>query len=303
MTTITPELLTEVAAAAPVKHGKNWRVKLATPGQGSSGYYSADVLREYGPTAIPAGTKAFLGHARPEERSLRDLVGTYPQGAYWLEEEQALFADLKPATSKWAEVLGELGTLAEASININGTKDAEGNVLTLEYSRANTVDLVAHAGLEGSGLTEQIESLIESARGADSTKKPSVNPDAGDKEYKMEEKLDKLITLFESFIADKSATASAEAQAKVDSEAISTAVSESLAEYDAKVALIEAEKELLPSQRTYLREQAKVGADVAPLIESAKKVIEEASEVLQESSVGRGFASDNEDWTVAGVRV
>lgn len=121
---------------------------------------------------------------------------------------------------------------------------------------------------------------------------------------KMEEKLDKLISLFESFVADKSAKAEADAQAKVDADAISTAVTESISAYDAKVALIEAEKELLPSQRTFLREQAKAGADVAPLIESAKKLLVEANEVLTESAFGRGFTSSaDEDWNVSGVRL
>lgn len=292
------QMLSE-ASVAPTKKGARWRVRIATPGQGSSGFYTPDVLREYGPIAIPGGTKAFLGHNKPEERSLRDLVGTYPDGAYWVEEDSALYADLQPSTSKWSEVLNELGPLAEASISVSGTKDAQGNVLTLEYNRANSVDLVPLAGLQGSGLTEQIESLIESARGVDPITKPGVIPGAGDKERKMEEKLDKLIGLLESFIADKSATALAEAQAKADADAVSVAVSESIAAYDAKVALIEAEKELLPSQRTSLREQAKAGADVAPLIEAAKKVVEEAkAEVVTESANGRGFTPDNTDFTV-----
>lgn len=294
MTTILNEV-----ATAPVKKGKRWRVRVAVPGQGSSGYYTPEVLREYGPVAIPAGTKSFLGHAKPEDRSLRDLVGSYPEGAYWVEEENALYADLEPATSKWAEVLDELGPLAEASISVAGTKDAQGNVLTLAYSRSNSVDLVAHAGLEGSGLTEQIESLIESAR---FDAKPSVTPGAGDRKHnmeKIEEQLTALTSAVESLVAEKSAKAEADAQAAVDAAAIQTAVSEALATYDAKIALIEAETELLPSQRAYLREQAKAGADVAPLIESAKKVVAEAkNELLNESAVGRGFATDNTDFRV-----
>lgn len=297
--------LTEVAKA-PTRKGNRWRVRIATPGQGSSGYYTADVLREYGPVAIPAGTKSFLGHAKPEERSLRDLVGFYPDGAYWSAEENALFADLEPATSKWADVLNELGPLAEASISVAGTKDAQGNVLTLAYARSNSVDLVAHAGLEGSGLTEQIESLIESARMGEVEQKPGVTPGAGDRKHnmdKIEEQLATLTSVVESLVAEKSAKAQAEAQATVDAAAISTAVNEALATYDAKIALIEAETELLPSQRVFLREQAKAGADVAPLIESAKKVVAEAkSEILNESEVGRGFSTSTEDWTVAGVR-
>lgn len=299
-------ILSEQVSAAPVKTGnKRWRVKIATPGQGSSGYYTPEVLREYGPVAFPAGIKAYVGHAKPQDRSLLDIVGTYGD-AYWSEEENALFADLQPATKKWAEVLEELGPLVGASISSSGTKDAQGNVLTLQYHRANSVDLVPEPGLVGSGLQEQIESLIESARTVDSTTEPGVTPGAGDKEHnmdKIEEQLTKLTSVVESLVADKSAKATADAQAAVDAAAISTAVNEALATYDAKIALIEAETELLPSQRAFLREQAKAGADVAPLIESAKKVVAEATEALTESVVGRGFTStDKDDWTVAGVR-
>lgn len=299
-------ILSEQVSAAPVKTAnKRWRVKIATPGQGSSGYYTPEVLREYGPVAFPAGVKAYVGHAKPQDRSLLDIVGTYGD-AYWSEEENALFADLQPATKKWAEVLEELGPLVGASISSSGTKDAQGNVLTLEYHRANSVDLVPEPGLVGSGLQEQIESLIESARSVDPITEPGVTPGAGDKEHnmdKIEEQLTKLTSVVESLVADKSAKATADAQAAVDAAAISTAVNEALATYDAKIALIEAETELLPSQRAFLREQAKAGADVAPLIESAKKVVAEATQALTESAVGRGFTSaDKEDWTVAGVR-
>jgi hypothetical protein len=300
---IMSEMLTEVATA-PVKAGKRWRVKIATPGQGSSGYYSADVLREYGPVAIPAGTKAFLGHAKPQDRSLRDLVGTYPDGAFWVEEENALFADLQPATKKWADVLDELGPLAGASISVSGSKDAQGNVLTMEYHRANSVDLVPEPGLEGSGLQEQIESLIESARF--DSEKPGVTSASTEKEImdnkEILEGFAALKTLVETLIAKIDGKTQVEAQAKVDAEALDAAVTEALTAFDAKRALIES-VELLPSQRASLIEQARSGADVAPLIEQAKKVFDEAkSAVLTESEVGRGFTSPTEDWNVSGVR-
>lgn len=300
-------LLTESGTSAPVKRGKMWRVRIATPGQGSSGFYSAEVLREYGPVAIPAGTKAFLDHKELHERSLRDLVGVYPKGAYWDPTdgpEGALFADLKPATSAWAKVLDELGPLAEASIKVAGTKDEDDNVLSLVYSRANTVDLVPMAGLEGSGLTEQIESLVESARSL-SAEEPSAENSAREKESRnMEEKLDKLIGLFESFIAKDAAKAAEQVQAKADADALAESASKAVEAYDAQIALIEAAREhLLPAQIADLRESAKSGAEVSPLIEKAKKVVEEAQTVLSESAVGREFGTGTEDWNVRGVTV
>ncbi|MFZ2912424.1 MAG: hypothetical protein WAZ75_05040, partial [Candidatus Absconditicoccaceae bacterium] len=67
------------------------------------------------------------------------------------------------------------------------------------------------------------------------------------------------------------------------------------------IALVEAAREsLLPTQVESLMEAAKVGTDIAPMVESAKKVYEEAMKVLSESaSGGRSFGSGaDEDYSV-----
>lgn len=285
-------LLTESVAEAPVKKGKRWRVVVARPGQGSSGNYSPELLRDFGPAALPAGTKAYFDH--DPKRSIKDMVGSYPDGTYWDEANQELVAELQPF-KHWQDVIDEVGPLAEASIRVQGTKDEDGNVLELFPSRANSIDLVGAAGLEGSGLREQVESLVESARLLDSTEEPGVETSAQEKEdQKMEEKLDKLIALFESFVTASTAKTVEKVQAEADADALAEAAKDAVESYDSKTALIEAAREnLFPSQIAALRKAAKEGADIQPLLEDATKTFEEAREVLSESfeDAGRSLKS------------
>lgn len=285
------KFLSESVAAAPVKKGSRWRVTVATPGQGSSGFYSPEVLREYGPIAFPPGTKAYFGHSAPGERDPRDQLGRYPEGTFWNEEENELQAFLEPFP-RWEPVVEEMGEALEVSMYaLDWEKDEQGNIVRIGPHRGNTIDAVAFGGLEGSRVKEKlIESLAESARAGFVAESGVTSASSERKEDKLEEKLDKLIALFESFISASQAKAQEEVQAKVDAEAIATAVSESLESYDAKRKLVEA-TELLPSQRESLLEAARQGADIAPLVENAKKVFEEAKAALTESleESGRDF--------------
>ncbi len=64
-------------------------MKIITPGWGSSGFYSPEMLARDLPTIYPAGTKNFWNHqtaaeeaARPEG-DLRDLASVFAEGAYY----------------------------------------------------------------------------------------------------------------------------------------------------------------------------------------------------------------------------
>jgi len=48
---MTVKLLRESGSGTLSKNGKRWKGILAVPGKGSSGVYSEQVLREYGPSA------------------------------------------------------------------------------------------------------------------------------------------------------------------------------------------------------------------------------------------------------------
>lgn len=311
------EALSE-AVAAPEKRGDRWLVTLAKPGKGRTGTYTADLLRELGPQAYPAKTKSYFGHNLPQNRDARDQLGNFPEGAFWNEADQKLQAYLVPQ-KRWVPVLEEAeesGDALEMSMYcLNWEKDQFDVITKIGPHRGNTVDAVAFGGLEGSRVEGRVafESLVETARAAFDNK-PAAN---GGQEngHKMDEKdvaalkgdVATLKALVESFVSKQEKEAETQAQANVDAAAIAAAESAAVEAFASRVALVEAaRKELLPSQVESLMESAKAGVDVAPLIESAKKVYTEAQEVLSETlgEGGRTLGSaSTEDWTVAGVRV
>jgi hypothetical protein len=242
---MTERLLKENSSAPLAKSGKRWKVVVATPGKGSSGTYSADVLRETGPSAIPAGSKAFFDH--DPRRSVKDMVGTYPDGAYWNEEMQRLEAELQPF-KHWQEIVDEIGPYAEASIYVMGEADDEGNVLRLIPHRSNGVDLVGYAGLEGSGLLERIDTLAESDRALIESQSSATSADVIEKKEKLTMeiqelalKVDALTALVESFITESKDRVAADQAQKVT-------VEEALTAYRTVAKSIE-DADLFPSQR------------------------------------------------------
>lgn len=83
------DLLTEFQEASA-------EICIATPGWGTSGYYSAEVLRRDGPQVFPAGTQMFWNHqteAEMEERpegDLRNLAAITTEPAVWKNGAQGL---------------------------------------------------------------------------------------------------------------------------------------------------------------------------------------------------------------------
>jgi len=150
-------LFKEAASGTLERFGNRWRAVLAVPGQGSSGFYSEDVLKEYGPKALAPGAKAFIGH--DDERSPKDMIGVYPEGAVY-EDGVGLVGDLE-VFPHWKEFIETVGPHAGLSIYMMGESDADGNVTKLIPDAMNGVDLVSYPGLEGSGL---VEKLYEAAK-------------------------------------------------------------------------------------------------------------------------------------------
>lgn len=280
----------EASGTAIAKKGKRWLVVAATPGQGSSGYYSAEVLREYGPKVFGPGTRAWLDH--DTSRKLTDLVGVYEDGAYWNEETQRLEAVLTPATKAWEAFLDEIGDKARASIYASGDKDENNNVTALYPTRDASIDLVGYEGLVGSGVVHE---LYESARRSVALEeKPGGTSPQEKEKNEMDEKL---VERFETAVASLVSVqerAAEQKQVSVNAEALSAAKIEAVEAFDAARKLIDAAEGLLPVQREALFEAAKRGEDVAPLIEREKTVAEQAkAAVLSESAEdgARSFGS------------
>lgn len=297
----TSIVLSESAKVPYRKVGTKWRVTVATPGQGSSGKYSEDMLRERGPAAFPAGTRAFFNH--DAKRDLRDLVGTYPEGAFWNEEEGLLQADLV-ALPRWSELLDDLESLAATSIHAQGDRDAQGNI-TLNYDRGNTIDLVGLPGLEGSGVKYRIESLFnegindpDAETSAQNERKARMEKEIADLTAQVAE----LRTTLTAFVSESKAAV----QGKADEDAVNTAVSEKLAErHEAFLVVKEqiAEAKLLPSQVKALEAKALTGADIAEDLKNAKALVEEAHGIVAEGGsviVGEALKTDNSKFTVTG---
>ena len=144
--------------------------KLIAVGWGSKGYYSESLLREYGATAFPAGTKMFINHPKVQrgvdgavlaesvERDWRDLAGVTTTDAFFVDDH-AEGAGLYAWTEQFAPKKDEIIAKAKhsgLSIFVPGTYvigEAEGRqgrlVQTLEASPINTVDFVAQEGAGG----------------------------------------------------------------------------------------------------------------------------------------------------------
>lgn len=164
---MTQKTITETAGltAVPVE-GKPGRLKvtLITPGQGSSGYYSPEVLETAATDKVfPAGTQMYLDHPteseqfeRPE-RSVKDLGAVLVEDAY--AENGALVAEAE-SFSQHRELLSEMQQYIGVSVR-SAADVSEGPRRTIERliaSPSNSVDFVTRAGRGGSFT------VLESAR-------------------------------------------------------------------------------------------------------------------------------------------
>lgn len=261
---------TEAIAEAPVKqNGGKYLVAIATPGQGSSGHYAEEMLAEFGPKAFPTGAKSFINH--DAKRDMRDCIGVFKEGAYWDEDRKQVMGELS-VFPHWQEFVEAVYEHSGMSIYMAGESDKDGNVTKLIEHVQNGADLVAYPGLAGSGFVE----MLESARaGSDEPQVALTEEMIEGKDALMEEKLDKLIALFEAHIATTETKAEQAAQVEAD-EALAQ---ERLDAFEVAVEAIES-ADLTDAQKKNLRVEAKAGVDVAPLIEAQ---VELKAEILKEA--------------------
>lgn len=174
--------------------GKKWKVKVIEAGWGSSGYYGAQMLREYGPNVFKKGTKVFMNHPsmseendRPE-RDVEKLAGKLTTDAYFSEADNGLIADIEfyshyaPIIKEMAEDIGlSIRALGEASIG--EAEGREGPIIEALVADALTsVDVVTVAGAGGKFIsllesytrkdtvTEQVTESVSEGNGMSITK-------------------------------------------------------------------------------------------------------------------------------------
>lgn len=271
--------LRETVAEAPVKKGDRYRVIIARPGQGSSGIYSEELFRRDAEKLIPKGAQSFINHG---ERDPEKMIGVFPDGGYFDEEEKAVVGDLQ-VFEHWKAWVAEVFPYVGVSLYALGNADDEGNVTEILEDPYNGADIVARPGLRGS----QIDKLYESAL-AHSVESPGTRQAEYNKENKMDKEtleaaLKPLADALAILVTEKKAAEAADAQVKADEAAVTSAVEA----YDAKVKAI-AEAGLPEIQAESLRAAAKAGQDVAPLIEAAKALRDEIEKDIRESAEQSG---------------
>lgn len=140
---------------------------LITPGQGSSGFYSPEVLRQAVEDGVfPAGTHMYADHptrtdmADRPERSVLDLAGATVENARWDDATQAVVAEAQlfgPVGAALREMAPHIGVSIRATADVD---EADGGRTITRLITAESVDFVTRAGRGGRF------DVLESARDA-----------------------------------------------------------------------------------------------------------------------------------------
>lgn len=159
--------LNESGAINATSKGKKWSIKVIESGWGSSGYYPAAMLEEYGPQVFKKGTKVFMNHPsmneesdRPE-RDVNQLAGKLVSDAKFdgtgLVAEVEFYSHFAPIIREMAGDVG-LSIRALGESRVGEAEGREGPIIeALVADPLTSVDVVTVAGAGGKFL-----SLLES---------------------------------------------------------------------------------------------------------------------------------------------
>jgi hypothetical protein len=292
----TQKILIESTSTTLTQSGKRWKGILARPGQGSSGFYSEEVLREFGPAALAPGSKAFADHN--PDRQVRDIVGIYPEGARY-EEGVGLVGELE-VFPHWADFVEAVAPHVGLSIYMMGETDVDGNIVELMPNRQNSVDLVAYPGLEGSGIVERLyESAVARSRQIENSVGQLTVDDvvtAIVEDEKMENQMDeqKIVALFEALTAKVDALDVKVSGIVTLSEQAAADVAANVDAFDVAEELTTAvaEAKLPESGRKRVIESVKAGVAVADAVAAEKayvaEIVKQVSEAVKVDVVAAG---------------
>jgi hypothetical protein len=291
-----PRFLSETATLR--RSGAVWEAVLITPGQGSSGEYTEDILEAAAAAKVfSAGAKNWFKHKDYswEQRDPRDQWGYHLEDARY-EEGVGLVAPVK-ILGHWQDVIESLAEEGQAELSIYAAaavNEETGELIALIPNVMNSVDLVDYPGRPGSRLAQKIERARESY-------KPAAESSAEEKEIRMDEKekaefaaaiaaavAESLKPVVDFVTKTKDAEEKA-AQATVDTAAIESATASAVQAFRKASEAIEA-ADLLPSQKAALIERAEKGEDIAEALDEAVKIAGEAKEHF-----GREVEEHNDD--------
>lgn len=175
----------EILESARLPQGKGgvYRVRIIESNvQGSSGYYSAEMLSEFGPAAFPASTLSHVDHPSLSERDDRPERSVLTLGGYTISdpivEADGLYADVKFA-GRALEIVENFGAVIGLSIRAEGDiEEVERDGKTIREVKAiypsplNSIDLVTVPGAGGKIVSALQESLREVASKANAEADP-----------------------------------------------------------------------------------------------------------------------------------
>lgn len=282
-----------LASDAPAADG-TWKVRLISEGKGSSGVYTAETLETHHHALD--NLLSFKNHPTgwdgPQDRDFTMISGEV-LGETWIEkDERGLTAvygnylpdeEYKAKLERYKSKLG-LSIYIEGTgyyqENVDGTEDFIVDWLNPE-DPFGSVDVVIAPGARGKFM-ESMRKTYDSARKEESVKPSTtvVQEDEGENMDEVKEALAKLTDQVTALVAKEEQAQAAEAQIQADN-----AEAEKRVESFAAAVKAVDEAELLEVQRADILEAAKKGADIAPLIESAKKIRDAAVSAVKESSV------------------
>lgn len=160
-------------------------VQFITPGVGSSGYYSPDVLKEAaGADLFPAGMHLYIDHpsqsdrANRPERSVRDIGGVSTSAGVWNDAAQAVEAKVKILEAhswlKDPDLRTAIGLSIRASGQVSeGEHEGKRMPIVESLDEVMSVDFVTHAGRGGRFL----EAAMIDAYGVSPDDSSDVSPD------------------------------------------------------------------------------------------------------------------------------
>jgi len=154
-------------AATPAEGTGRLLVQLITPGWGTTGYYTPEVLEEAAAEQIfPAGTQMYLDHPTYTEsverpaRSVRDLAGVLVEDAVWngqaLVAQARVFDTFRHAIAEMADSIG-VSIRGGAEVSDGEAEGRRGRIVE-RIAEVASVDFVTRAGRGG-----RIIQVLESA--------------------------------------------------------------------------------------------------------------------------------------------
>lgn len=261
-----------------------WKVRLISEGQGSSGFYSRELLEGF--HSVLDDVLSFKNHPGewegPETRDFTMIVGEI-LGETWVEDDErgmaAVFGWYLPDPEYRDKIERYKNKIA---LSIYAMGEGEFNedsgrfeVLSFEEDPYNSLDVVIAAGARGKFLEHARKVYAHRVENASATSAEDKDKE-GLSEMAEKDVLDKLDTLIAHFAA-ATESKQKEAQAEVDSATVESAAKDAVKEYDARVEAISA-AELLPAQAKALRESALLGKDISADLDTAVTIAKEARE-------------------------